>query len=114
MAKKVVVFLIILLLGFQGAAFAQGDVVFTDAFYGAAIGGLLGTAIYLIDQDDFAVKFGAGVLIGTLGGIMYGLSESRSFAEVKDGEIKLAVPTLDIDKRGEGVLYQAELVRVVF
>lgn len=114
MLKKALVLAVIFLFAFQGLALAQGDVVFTDTLYGAAIGGLIGTAVYLIDDDDFAAKFGAGVLVGTIGGLLYGLSETRSFAEVEDGELKLAVPTVDIEKRGEEVVYQADLVRVKF
>lgn len=117
MIKKVLLILVILLLGLQGAALAAepaGDVVFTDAVYGAAIGGLVGLAVYLIDNNNFGVKFGAGVLAGTLGGVIYGLSETRSVVEVQEGKVKVAMPALNIRKTGDGVLYSANLIKVGF
>lgn len=71
--------------------------VFTDAFYGAAIGGLVGAACMAFTKkpvDHFNyIAYGAasGVLVGTA----YGLAKSaRAFAEVENGRVKVAMPTI--------------------
>ncbi len=117
MKKKVMVLVVLFLLVFQGFAHAggtNGEIVFRDALYGAAIGGIIGTAIYLIDQDDFGAKFGMGVAIGTFGGLFFGVSETKSLVEVKDDSVKLALPSPVIRKSGSTTLYSASLLRVDF
>jgi hypothetical protein len=52
--------------------------------------------------------------VGTLGGVLYGLSETRSMVEVEKGEVKLAMPALKIRKTGDDVLYSANLIKVDF
>lgn len=88
------------LLSTASSAFAADDTireVFTDAFYGAAIGGLVGGAIMVfatkpLDHLNY-IAYGAasGVLVGTA----YGLAKSaRAFAEVENGRVKVAFPTV--------------------
>ena len=117
MIKKIIIFTVLLVIICQGAAFAvelEGEVMFRDALYGAAIGAILGGAFYLADDDNFATKFSTGIIIGTLGGLVVGVMESNSFVEIENNTIKVAVPAPRIEKKGEGILYSASLVRTRF
>ncbi len=117
MLKKIFIIAVLSVLIFQSSAFAletEGEVLFRDALYGAAIGALLGSAIYLADQDDFAAKLGIGLAVGTVGGLIYGVMETRSFVEIKNDEVKIAVPTPIIEKKEEGLQYSAYLLRTRF
>jgi hypothetical protein len=88
------------LLSPVSSAFAEDSTikeVFTDAFYGAAIGGLVGGAFMIFTKkpsDNFDyIAYGAatGVIVGTA----YGLAKSaRAFAEVENGNVKIAIPTI--------------------
>lgn len=98
--KIVVVMTLVSLLTSASSALASDNTireVFTDAFYGAAIGGLVGGAFMVFQDKPFDhlnyVAYGAasGVLVGTA----YGLAKSaRAFAEVENGKVKLAFPTI--------------------
>jgi hypothetical protein len=98
--KLVAVMTLVSLLSTASSAFAADDTireVFTDAFYGAAIGGLVGGAIMVFQTKPFDhlnyIAYGAasGVLVGTA----YGLAKSaRAFAEVENGRVKVAFPTV--------------------
>jgi hypothetical protein len=71
--------------------------VFTDAFYGGAIGGLVGGAIMVftkhpVDHLNY-IAYGAasGVLVGT----SIGLAKSaRALAEVENGRVRIAFPLI--------------------
>lgn len=98
--KLVAVMMSFSLLLTASSAFAADETlreVFTDAFYGAAIGGLVGGAIMAfkkkpIDHLDY-IAFGAAS--GVLAGTAYGLVKSvRAFAEVEHGRVKMALPTI--------------------
>ena len=98
--KLVAVMTLVALLSTASSAFAGDEAireVFTDAFYGAAIGGLVGGAIMVFQTKPFDhlnyIAYGAasGVLVGTA----YGLAKSaRAFAEVENGNIRVAFPTI--------------------
>ena len=117
MIKKILIIAVLSLMIFQSAAFAletEGEVLFRDSLYGAAIGALLGTAIYLADQDDFTEKIATGVIFGTLGGLFYGFTETSSFVEIEKDEIKFAVPAPAIRKEENGALYSASFFKARF
>ena len=98
--KLVAVMTLVSLLSTASSAFASDDTlseVFTSAFYGAAIGALVGGALMVFTDkplnhfDRIAYGAASGVLIGTA----YGLAKSaRAFAEVENGRIKVAFPTV--------------------
>lgn len=117
MLKKVALGIVLSLMVFQGTASAfdsEGEVLFRDSLYGAAIGALLGTAFYVADDSHFAEKISAGVIVGTIGGLFYGLYETRSFVEIENDKIRIAVPTPVIEKKEEGLQFSASLVRTRF
>jgi hypothetical protein len=123
--KFVAVMTLVSLLSTASSAFAADDTireVFTDAFYGAAIGGLVGGAIMVFQTKPFDhlnyIAYGAasGVLVGTA----YGLAKSaRAFAEVENGRVKVAFPTvtpeLAVSPAGQmTVAWKADLLRGTF
>jgi len=117
MIKRIFVIVILSLVIFQSSAYAfeaDGDVVFKDTLYGAAIGGLLGTAMYIGDQEDFGSKISSGVVLGTIAGLAYGLYETNTFVELKDNKIKFAVPTPIIVPKENGLQYTASLFKARF
>lgn len=126
LVKFVAAMMIASLLSAATSAFAADDVlkeVFTDSFYGAAIGGLVGGALMVfkskpLDHFNF-IAYGAasGVLVGTA----YGLAKSaRAFAEVENGRVRIALPTVMpelVSAPGSGrttVAWKADLLRGSF
>jgi len=124
--KLVAVMALVSFLSPASSAFAADDTiseVFTDAFYGAAIGGLVGGALLVfrakpLDHLNY-IAYGAasGVLIGTA----YGLAKSsRAFAEVENGRVKIALPTVTpelVTSPSSGrstIAWRADLIRGTF
>ncbi len=124
--KLVAVMTLVSLLSTASSVFAADETireVFTDAFYGAAIGGLVGGAIMVfktkpLDHLNY-IAYGAasGVLVGTA----YGLAKSaRAFAEVENGRVKMAFPTVTpalVDSPSTGrttIAWKADLIRGTF
>ncbi len=117
MIKRILIIAVLSFMIFQGNVFAvetEGEIIFRDSLYGAAIGALLGTAFYLADQDDFAEKISAGVIIGTFGGLIYGFIETSSFVEIENDKIKFAVPTPIIQERNNDIQFSASLLKTKF
>ncbi|UCH44793.1 MAG: hypothetical protein JSV11_10920 [Nitrospiraceae bacterium] len=117
MIKRTFIALALSLFLFQGTALAvetQGEVIFRDALYGAAIGAILGSALYLADDEDFSEKLAIGVVVGTIGGVAYGFYETRAFVELENDTVKLAMPTPMIKKKRNGFLYYASLLKTRF
>ena len=118
MLKKVFVFLLLTVLLMQGTAFAVdtgGDVVFKDALYGAIIGAMIGGAVYLVDDDNLGQKIGVGVGIGTLGGLIYGLSETRSLVSIdKDKKVMISAPIPVIQKTKDATKMSISLLKIDF
>jgi hypothetical protein len=117
MIRKIFVIAILSLILFQGSALAfeaDGEIMFRDAIYGAAIGGLLGTAAYVGDSEDFGQKISAGLILGTIAGLAYGVMETNTFVELKDNEIKVAFPTPVIVPTEDTVQYSASLFKARF
>lgn len=98
--KLVAIMTLVSLLSTASSAFAEENAlreVFTDAFYGAAIGALVGGALMVFTRKPFdhadRIAYGAasGVLIGTAVGLT---RSARAFAEVENGRVKMALPTI--------------------
>lgn len=124
--KFIAVMTLVSLVSTASSAFAADEVlreVFTDAFYGAAIGGLVGGALMVFKDkpaDHFNyIAYGAasGVLVGTA----YGLAKSaKAFAEVENGRVKIAMPTIipelvvSPSSGRTAVAWKADLIRGTF
>jgi hypothetical protein len=98
--------------------------VFTDAFYGAAVGALIGGALAAFTKrpsDHLGNNLIYGAAAGVLAGTAYGLAKSaRAFAEVENGRIKISlpiiVPELDVPHSTgrTAVTWKTELIRGTF
>jgi hypothetical protein len=99
-SAAVVVLLVALLAGAAApAAAAEGAIstVFNDAWYGGLTGALVGTAVLVFSSDpgDHLMYIGYGAAGGVLVGTAIGLVDTtRSFAEVRDGRLAFAAPTV--------------------
>lgn len=92
----------------------KGEVIFTDGLYGAGLGALIGIAAFAIDDKDAGAKVGAGILVGALLGVAYGLHETNSFVEFKEGKFAINVPQPTIESRKNEILYNLSLFRAEF
>lgn len=123
--KLVAVLTLVSLLSTASSVFAADDTireVFTDAFYGAAIGGLVGGALMVFTNkpldhfDRIAYGAASGVLVGTAVGLA---KSARAFAEVENGRVRIALPTvtpdLVVSASGQtAIAWKAELIRGTF
>lgn len=124
MVKKISTFLVLVFIFtsvFSGVASArsygrqtQGEVVFTDSLYGAAIGGLIGVAAYAVDNDEFGNKVGAGVIVGAILGLAYGIYETKSFVEIKNNKTYVSIPRPEVEVKGKDVVYKLPLLKAEF
>jgi hypothetical protein len=97
--------------------------VFQDAFYGAGIGALVGGAFIAFTKKptDHLNDIGYGAAVGVLAGTAFGLAKSaRALAEIDNGKIKIAVPTIVPDlvvspsTRQNTVMWCASILRGTF
>ncbi|HIJ80760.1 MAG TPA: hypothetical protein HPP76_03515 [Desulfuromonadales bacterium] len=97
--------------------------VFEDAFYGAAIGAVIGGAFMIFTKKPAAhlENLGYGAAIGALGGTAYGLAKSaRSLASLDNGKVVIAMPTVIpsvVESPSTGrtaVVWQASILRGTF
>lgn len=97
--------------------------IFEDGLYGGLTGTLVGAALlaFAHKPGDHLDYLGVGAAIGALGGVTYGVVKStRALAEVEDGKVKFAIPTIipdfpDNSTRGKNsVVVTAELLRGTF
>ena len=92
--------------------------IFQDIFYGGLSGALVGAAVLAFTDkpSDHLDYIGYGAAAGALIGATYGaVTTTRSFAEVENGEVKFAMPTIIPEFRGsEGhttIVAKAEIIR---
>lgn len=118
MLKKaaVVMIIIMLLAASAGGALAggSGEIILEDTLYGGLIGGLLGGAWYLIDEDDAADKIGAGIGIGIIGGFILGVTDASASVKIENGKVKYAMPQIHIFKKNSATVYSAHLLEMNF
>jgi len=117
MMKKIILIAALSVLILQGTALAfesDGEIVFRDSMYGAAVGAILGGAIYLADQNNFAAKFATGVIAGTVGGLVFGVYETSALVEIEKDKVRFAMPTPVLNKQGKDIQYSASLFKSRF
>ena len=97
--------------------------VFQDAFYGGAVGALVGAAFMAFTKKpaDHLENIGYGAAVGVLAGTAYGITKSaRSLAEIDNGRVRIAIPTIIPDlvesstTRQASIVWRAELLRGTF
>jgi len=106
---------IMVLVAASGAYAADtGEAILKDMGYGAAIGGLLGGAWYLLDDDEGGKKLGLGVGVGIIAGFLVGATDATSAVQIEGGKVKVAMPPVLIDYSAKGTTYSANLLNVRF
>lgn len=97
--------------------------VFQDAFYGGAVGALVGAAIMAFAKKpaDHLENMGYGAAVGVLAGAAYGVTKTaRSLAEIDNGRVRIAMPTIIPDlvespvTKQSTITWRAELLRGTF
>ncbi len=96
---------------------------FKNAVYGGAVGALVGAAFMVFAKKpaDHAENIGYGAGAGILVGAAYGVTKSaRSLAEINNGKVRIAVPTVRpdlIESSATGhttIAWKADLIRGTF
>lgn len=97
--------------------------IFQNVFYGGLSGALVGAAVLVFTSQPgkHLDYIGYGAAGGVLVGAAYGaITTSRSLAELKDGEVKFAIPTIvpelrEANSKGQtSIVATAELFRGSF
>jgi len=117
MIKRIIIIAVLSFMIFQGTASAietKGEVLFRDSLYGAAIGTIIGVSFYMLDQDDFATKLASGIIVGTFGGLAYGVAENSGMVEIEKDKIRFAVPTPVIQRKDGNYLLSMSLLKSRF
>lgn len=112
MLKRIVIVAVMLMMLLQGvaAAAASGQVILEDTLYGAAIGGVLGVAWYMLDDDDAAKKVTTGLALGAIAGFVLGVTDVTSVATIENGDVKVGMPAIQIEPRENDVVYRTNLL----
>jgi uncharacterized membrane protein YebE (DUF533 family) len=82
------------------AAFAEDNAfrdTFQSAFYGGAVGALVGAALLVFTKKpaDHLDYMGFGAAAGVLAGTAYGVGKAtRALASIENGKFKMAMPTI--------------------
>lgn len=124
---KILVSMLVTIFAFTWCApcFAESGMktVFEDGFYGGLAGTLVGAALLAFTNkpEDHLDYVGYGAAAGTLVGVTFGVFQAtRAFAEVDNGKVKFAFPTIvpdvrETNSKGETpVVVMAEIVRGTF
>ena len=99
--KKIIALMtLVSLLCASTFAFAEDNAfrdTFQSAFYGGAVGALVGAALLVFTNKpaDHLDYMGFGAAAGVLAGTAYGVAKStRSLASIENGAVKIALPTI--------------------
>jgi len=115
MLRKTTVLITVFILLFAGNALAlDGEVIFRDSLYGAAVGGLIGIGVYAMDGRDAGPRIGGGVVFGTACGAIVGVMESTGMFAFRDGKLSIGVPTPYLAMNGHETQIRAGLLDVDF
>lgn len=91
---------LVAMLGATTSAFADDNAfrdTFQSAFYGGAVGALVGAALLVFTKKpaDHLDYMGFGAAAGVLAGAAYGVAKSsRSLASIENGNLRIAMPTI--------------------
>jgi uncharacterized membrane protein YebE (DUF533 family) len=125
--KKMAAFMTLLsLLSATTTAFAEDNAfrdTFQSAFYGGAVGALVGAALLAFTKKpaDHLDYMGFGAAAGVLAGTAYGVGKAtRALASIENGSFKMAIPTIIPDlvespsTRQTTVCWRADILRGTF
>lgn len=87
--------------------------IFRNAFYGGLVGGLVGAALLVFTDKpgDHLDYIGYGAAGGVLAGVAYGtVKTTQALAEVENGKVKLALPTIVPDYIPAGAKGEREVI----
>jgi uncharacterized membrane protein YebE (DUF533 family) len=96
---------------------------FQSAFYGGAVGALLGGALMVFTKKpaDHLINLGYGAAVGVMAGTAYGVARStHALAFFDNGKVKIALPTIIPDlvespaTRQTTIAWRADLLRGTF
>lgn len=117
---------LVAMLGATTSAFAEENAfrdTFMSAFYGGAVGALVGGALLVFTKKpaDHLDYMGFGAAAGVLAGTAYGVAKStRALASIDNGNVKIAMPTIIPDlvespvTRQMTVSWRADILRGTF
>jgi uncharacterized membrane protein YebE (DUF533 family) len=117
---------LVAMLGATTSAFAEENAfrdTFMSAFYGGAVGALVGGALMVFTKKpaDHLDYMGFGAAAGVLAGTAYGVAKSsRALASIDNGNVKIAMPTIIPDlvespvTRQTTVSWRADILRGTF
>lgn len=124
--RVVVLMALVALLGTTTSAYADDNAfrdTFISAFYGGAVGALVGASLLVFTHKpaDHLDYMGFGAAAGVLAGTAYGVGRAtRALASIENGNFKIAMPTLIPDliespaTRQTTVAWRAEILRGTF
>jgi hypothetical protein len=98
--KFSVLMIVVSILCASTSAFADDNAfrdTFQSAFYGGAVGALVGAALLVFTHKpaDHLDYMGFGAAAGVLAGTAYGVGKaSRAFASINNGKLKIAMPMI--------------------
>ena len=107
----------VLLTATSALAQDNGSTVFRDTVYGVLTGAVIGGALTLAtdNPEDHLAWIGVGAAVGAVAGVSYGVYETTSLAELDhDGELRLAMPSLQFRNRGRSLESSVDVLRVRF
>lgn len=96
---------------------------FQSAFYGGAVGALVGAALMAFTKKpaDHLENMGIGAAAGVLAGTVFGVAKSaRTLASIDNGNIKITMPTITPDlvespaSKQTIVTWRADILRGTF
>lgn len=96
----------------------KGTVIFKDTIYGALTGGIIGAATMVFTEkpEDHLMNIAYGAAAGSILGAGFGAYESTTVAEFSDGNLYLALPSIQFsaEKDRNAGLASVDLLRVRF
>jgi hypothetical protein len=99
--KRIVTLMVLItMFGATTSAFADENAfrdTFLSAFYGGAVGALVGASLLVFPRKpaDHLDYIGFGAAAGVLAGTAYGVGKaSRAFASIDNGKLKISMPII--------------------
>ena len=117
---------VVSMLGVSASAWADDNALqttFESAFYGGAVGTLVGAALMMFTKKpaDNLDYMGYGAAVGVLAGTAYGVAKaSRPLASIENGTVRIAMPTIipelveSPSTRQTSVAWKADILRGTF